>query len=144
MRCDIATVLEAFGELQRAGFKRPQIPRSIDDLAAAYLKVLSDLPAAAVTEGVTRFLREGESRFWPKPAELRKQCLSARREVATVTRTGLAAQYHDWEARGWRNAENQPCPCPVCEAVIEPKGRITVHHDLQRHREQGIPPLRYA
>ena len=138
MRCDLATVLEAFGELQRAGYKRPEIPRAIDDLAGAYLKVLADLPPAVVAAGTARFLRDTESRYWPKPAELRKHCLNARREVVTETRTGLGEDYMAWERRNRRDEAGNPSPCPVCGAALEPAGRITWKHDYQRHRELGV------
>jgi hypothetical protein len=142
MRCDVAAVLEAFGRLMNAGYKRPELPRSIDELAQAYREVLSDLPAQAVLDGTLRFLRESDSRFWPKPAELRKYALAARRETATDTRSELARAYVAWEKRGWRAPDGALEPCPVCGAVLEPNGRIQVTHDLQRHREAGVVALR--
>jgi hypothetical protein len=146
MRLDgatLETVLAVFENLQRKGFRRPEIPKDQRELAEAYLEELHDLPAKAVEAGVTTFIREDARGWWPKIADIRKAALAARRGLAQDTQTDATARYWAWEHGGRRTEDKREmAPCPVCDAVIAPtwNGRLILTHDHQRHVEAGVLP----
>lgn len=131
-----------FEQLANAGFKRPDIPQDVLVLAEAYRTVLGHHSLEALQDAVRRWCAV-EERFWPKPAALNR--LAKEFTAGPKTPAGdLRAQYLAWENRGGRDELDQLSPCPVCDAVLEPAGRIMVHHDRQRHQEARVPTLTYA
>lgn len=133
----LLAILDGFKGLEKAGFKRPEIPKDMHDLAVAYHEDLGDLSDELLAETFARYRREEGTRFWPKIAELRKLSRVVRGERGLAAPSGLQAEYLAWEKAGYRNA-TEWTPCPVCGSVVEPQGRIRVLHDRRRHAEAGV------
>lgn len=141
MKTDMKTILEGFDQLQKTGYKRPQLPQMVSDLAQAYYAILKDLDAEDVAAAFTQAIKNGV-RWWPKPGELRSLALEHRRGRSRDTRTGLQKAYSDWEAAGMQ-VEGKLAPCPVCDSMPTTEGRLVTTHDRQRHREAGIRALEW-
>lgn len=139
-RSTLEDVLAAFAKLEANGYRRPEIPKALLDLATAYLEELRDLPSEVVVAAAGHYIREG-GQWWPKVGVLRKAALEVRRQAGAVRRTGASATYWAWERRGWRSEDGREvCPCPICEVLPEGSGRLILRHDHQRHVEAGVVP----
>jgi hypothetical protein len=117
--CTLLTIVNGMTELEKVGLKRPHIPKDVHDLAAAYLQQLRDLPAEAVTQAFTRYIRDPETKYWPPVGKLRGLTLAVMRESPAEATKDLRSRYLQWEARGRRDELGQESACPVCEAFPE-------------------------
>lgn len=113
-----------------------------ESVSQVWFEALSGFSGRTVQQGLANLLQYHEGTFWPSVNVVRHYC---QRVESNRPASALADRYRMWEmGRG-------SGPCPVCgadlrELTAEERGappgaptRFGVLHDVNAHREKGIP-----
>lgn len=106
-------VLAVLPKLEAAGYRMPDAGASA--VADVWVTAMEGVGPIELRRAVDTIIREGATRYWPKPADVRQVALGSRvGQPVDVAPSTLRGRYLRWEQHS-----DDGTPCPVCGAVFQ-------------------------